>query len=136
MTYCIYNFTVTHQTFQVYHRPKKKIVQKWLNSQERCGMCRNEWKINFPIFSFWVMVDFVLKIHRKFTIFWIQKWHNLKNRNGKIDFSFISEHSATVWTKNRIWPLLRGVGMGGRVCMLLSRKNPDSFLNSKYFLKN
>ena len=41
-----------------------KIVQKWPNSQEICSMSWNEWKINFqifPTFSFWYMVDFVLK---------------------------------------------------------------------------
>ena len=39
----------------------KKIVQKWSNLQERFAMSWNEWKINFAIFIFWVMVDFVLK---------------------------------------------------------------------------
>ena len=83
MTDCIYNFTVTHQTFQVCHRPKKKIVQKWSNLQERCGMCRNEWKINFPIFSFWVMVDFVLKIHRKLADFECKIDHISKTKSRK-----------------------------------------------------
>ena len=35
--------------------------QKWSNLHERCGMCWNEWKIHFQIFtifSFWDMVDF------------------------------------------------------------------------------
>ena len=39
----------------------------------------NEWKINFSIFQFWVMVDFLLKIHRKIDQFWVQKWQYLKN---------------------------------------------------------
>ena len=32
--------------------------QKWSYLHERCGMCWNDWKINFPIFSFWDMVVF------------------------------------------------------------------------------
>jgi len=32
-------------------------------------MCWNEWKINFLMFSFWVMVDFILKIYRKLANF-------------------------------------------------------------------
>ena len=41
------------------------IFQKWQRLHERCGMCWNEWKIKFPIFtifSFWDMVVFVFKI--------------------------------------------------------------------------
>ena len=37
---------------------------KWSNLHERCAMNRNAWKINFPIFaifSFWVLIDFLLK---------------------------------------------------------------------------
>ena len=37
-------------------------LQKWPYLHERCGMCRNKWKINFPIFaifSLWDMVNFV-----------------------------------------------------------------------------
>ena len=44
----------------------KKILQKGSNLHEKCVMKWNERKINFPIFSFWVMVDFVLKNLRKF----------------------------------------------------------------------
>ena len=44
---------------------KKKIIQKWSKLQKRFAMSWNEWKINFVIFSFRVMVDFVLKNHRK-----------------------------------------------------------------------
>ena len=32
---------------------------------KRCAMFWNLWKINFPIFIFWEIVDFVLKIVRK-----------------------------------------------------------------------
>ena len=40
-------------------------TQKWPYLHESCAMCwRNEWKIYFPIIIFWVMVDFILKIHR------------------------------------------------------------------------
>ena len=35
-----------------------------------------------------------------------------KNKNRKIDSSFVSEHCATFWTRNPIWPLLRGRGNG------------------------
>ena len=43
--------------FLVYHRPKK-IAQKWPNLQERCAMTWNEWKNQFLIFTYSVMVDF------------------------------------------------------------------------------
>ena len=49
-----------------------KILSKFQKSSylhERCGMCWNEWKINilmFAVFSFWVMVVFVLKIGQFF----------------------------------------------------------------------
>ena len=36
--------------------------QKWSYIHERCGMCYNEWKINFPSFCFWGMVVFLIKI--------------------------------------------------------------------------
>ena len=39
----------------------KKIVQKQLNLQERCVMSWANEKFNFLIFSFWDMVNFVLK---------------------------------------------------------------------------
>ena len=48
---------------------KNKIVQKWSNLQKSYTMSWNDWKINFPIYIFWVMVDFILKIHRKMTNF-------------------------------------------------------------------
>ena len=44
---------------------KKKIVEKWPNLQEICAMSGNELKINFPIFSFRDMVDFILKFEKK-----------------------------------------------------------------------
>ena len=37
---------------------KNKVVQKRSNSQRRCAMSWDEWKINFPSF-FWVMADCV-----------------------------------------------------------------------------
>ena len=48
-----------------------KIVQKGSNSQERCAMSCNEWKINFqifPIFNFLGMVNFVLKFRNNFML--------------------------------------------------------------------
>ena len=59
MAVCKYNLQVTHRDFQVCHQPKKKIVQKWSNLQKGCAMSWNEWKINFTIFIFLVIVDFV-----------------------------------------------------------------------------
>ena len=44
-------------------------LQKCAETNEICGMCSNEWKINFTIFIFRLMVIFVLKIHRKLTDF-------------------------------------------------------------------
>ena len=44
---------------------KIKNIHKWSNLHKRCGMCRNEWKINFRIFailSFWDIIIFVLKV--------------------------------------------------------------------------
>ena len=35
-----------------------------------CAMCWNEWKLNFAIF----IIRAIVKIHRKLTIFWIQRW--------------------------------------------------------------
>ena len=46
-------------------------------------MCWNEWKINFPIFSFWVMVDFVLKIYRKLADFECKIDHISKTKSRK-----------------------------------------------------
>ena len=61
MADCIYNLRVTQLDYQMYHRPKKsystvvKFTEKIRNELKRM-------KINFPIFRFWDMVDFVLKI--------------------------------------------------------------------------
>ena len=57
----------------------KKILQKLSNLHERCAMSWNEFKINFPMFSFWVMIYFVLKKQRKIDQFWVQKRPYLKN---------------------------------------------------------
>ena len=62
----------THE-FSSVSPTKKKVIQKFSNLQKRCAMSWNEWKIKFPIFIFWVMVDLVLKIHWKIYQFWIQK---------------------------------------------------------------
>ena len=75
---------------------KKKIVQKWSKLQEICAMCWNEGKIIFPIFSFWVMVDFVLKIQRELDDFEYKIDHISRTKNRKIDFLFVSAHSASL----------------------------------------
>ena len=41
--------------------------RKWADLDERCPLCWNEWKIKFPIFIFWVMVDCVYNF----------RWRNL-----------------------------------------------------------
>ena len=51
-----------------YFTQKKKFLQKWSNMHGRCAMTWNESKINFIIFIFWVMVDFILKIHQKINL--------------------------------------------------------------------
>ena len=73
---------------------------------EKCAMCWTEWKINFPILIFRVMVDFVLKFNRKLTNFKYKNDHlKTKNdQNRKIDFSFGSAHSASFMC---IWQLLK-----------------------------
>ena len=43
--------------------PPPSHPQKWPYLRERCPLC---WKINFPIFSFLDMVDFVLKFRNYF----------------------------------------------------------------------
>ena len=63
-------FTVTNLDFQLCPR-QKKIVQKWLNLQERCAMSWNEWKVDkletyHPNLSFWDMFDYVLKFRTFF----------------------------------------------------------------------
>ena len=55
-------------------------------------------KIKFVIFGFWVMVDFVLKILRKLSDFEYKIYYILKTKNckhQKIDFTFVSAHSAS-----------------------------------------
>ena len=42
-----------------------------------------------------------------FTLFW-EFWTTI-SQNQKIDFSFVSEHLATFWTKNSIWQLMKGI---------------------------
>ena len=79
-----------------------------------------------------------LKLNRfsKLCIFWDKKKihitlrifndHISKTKNRKkIDFSSVSEHCATLRTKNSIWPFLRiGEGEEWGYFMLLTRNNP------------
>ena len=64
MADCIYNSRVTKLDFQMYNWPKKwystvvKFTEKMCNEQKRM-------KNQFSDFIFWVIVDFVHKIHRK-----------------------------------------------------------------------
>ena len=82
--------------FQVYIRPKISIfLQKWPNLHERCAMYWNEWKLNFPFFSFWDISVFLHKIGQFLMNFDYKIDHNSKNRNRKIDFSFVSVHCAS-----------------------------------------
>ena len=54
--------------------------QFWSQFQERCAMRWNEWKNNFPILFFWVIVKF----HRKLTVFRTKMTRTLKMKIGKI----------------------------------------------------
>ena len=78
---CIYNLRWHTGIFKC-HQPKKKVIHKCSNLQKRCAISWNKWKINFHIFAifiFWVMVGFVLKMHRKIDQFWVQQRAYLKN---------------------------------------------------------
>ena len=77
--------TITFLAMFNYMKKKKFyiFIFKCSNLQERCGMCRNEWKIHFPILSFWVMVDFVLKILRKLADFEYNIDHISKSKSRK-----------------------------------------------------
>ena len=57
-------------------------------------MSWNEWKFDFPIVNFWVMVDFVLKNHGKIDQFCVQKWPYLKSWNLENRF-FICFNTST-----------------------------------------
>ena len=97
--------------------PMQFFLVKWINSwtfftkfqkcsylHERSRIRWNEWKINLPIFatfSLWDMVVFVLIIGQFFDGFWAQIDHNSINKNcknRKINYLFVSEHCATIWT--------------------------------------
>ena len=64
--------------------------QKWPYLHERCPLCWTEWKINFPIFIFRVMVYCIYEFqvchlnfhvcHQPKTKIIVQKWPNLKKR--------------------------------------------------------
>ena len=69
MVDCIYNLQATFLTFQVCRRPNKKIPSKVVKFTWKMRMRWNQWKTNFPIFIFRLMVDFVPKIQRKLTNF-------------------------------------------------------------------
>ena len=79
--------------------PPSQPPQKWSNFHERCAQCSIEWKINFPIFIFWVIVDF---FHNFQVFLWIFFTINLRTlstkttrgiseyKNQKIYFSVVS----------------------------------------------
>ena len=98
-------------------------------------MSWNEWKINFPIFRFRVIVDFVLKIHRKINQSWVQKQRYLKNLKSEklfvIRFStyrifhvimttfeilkfFLSNYFLSIWLKKQK-KIVRGCAHGPRM---------------------
>ena len=81
--------------------------QKWSYLHERCGMCWSDSKINFPIFSFWDIVVFLLKINNFSINFGYKIDHNSKTI--KYDFWFASVLCASFL---EIWPLLRGEAGG------------------------
>ena len=58
--------------------------QFWSHFNRRCAMCWIELKVNFPIFIFWVIVEFVyvitIQISTKKKV--LQKWSNLHERCG------------------------------------------------------
>ena len=62
---------------------KKKFLQNCSNLHERFALSWSDRKINFPIFRFWVMVDFVLKIHRTLADFECKIDHISKTKSRK-----------------------------------------------------
>ena len=63
------------------------------------AMFWNDWKINFPIFgsfSFWVMVEFLVKVLRKLNNFEFKISHISKVKIGKLIFHFFLAHSASL----------------------------------------
>ena len=72
-------------------------LQFWSCLYERCVMCWNEWKMNFPIFIFQVIV----KVHRKLIISRTKMTKNDYNskknnrKNLKFDFPFCSADSGS-----------------------------------------
>ena len=60
-------FTIYADTPSFSNVSPTKIVQKWPNLQERCAISMNEWKIKFPIFSVWDIINFVLNFRFFYT---------------------------------------------------------------------
>ena len=77
------------------------------------------WK-KYQNFIFRVMFDFILKINWNLPILSTKLTISQKL---KIDFSFVSEHSATFWIKRKIFSIWEGVGSP---CRLLGQ-GPLSF---------
>ena len=79
-------------------------LQKWPYIHERCAMFWNDWKINFPIFIFWVMVDFVCKVLRKCTkksvkvIIFTRKMHILHNLLKRMKNLFLRFLFFNLWS--------------------------------------
>ena len=89
--------------------------QKCSNLHERCGICRNEWKIIFPIF---ILVIFV----RKYGKYSPKHFHpTLEKKNRKkivFRFSFFLFSSSRIFHKN----LITSDGRGRSVCITLVGK--------------
>ena len=58
-------------------------------------------KFLFATFSFWDMVDFVLKIVQISKNFDYKIDHNSKTKNRKNNFSFVSVYCSTISTKKK-----------------------------------
>ena len=67
--------------------------QKWPYLHERCKMCWNEWKIHFPIFIFWVMIDCIYNLQVTHLTF--QVCHRTINK-------FISKVAKFIWKMRNV----------------------------------
>ena len=98
--------------------------QKWPYFHEICAMCWNERKIIFAIFIFWIMVDFLLKIHQKIDQFWVKKGlYLLKLKIEKIIkliFHSFQQITHVTWKLDHIWE-----GRGLHKCISLLGTGPD-----------
>ena len=86
--YFFHNLRTTHHTLSrkssiFFQLRICRPPQKWPYLHERYAQCWIWWKINFKIFIYWVMVDFVLKIHKKIIKFEPKIGHISETKNRK-----------------------------------------------------